>query len=97
MTSSVGQVYAYIHSGGRIGAMVKVLCETDFMGRSEEFMALCKEIAMQVASMEPKNIKVLLKQAYIRDPKKTIADLINEAAAKCKEKIVIKEIVRLSL
>lgn len=92
-----GQVFGYIHSGGRVGAMVKMLCETDFVGESEDFSKLGKELAMQVASMEPKDIKSLLKQSYIRDAKKTIEDLINELAAKCKEKIVVKEIVRLSL
>ncbi|MEK7513783.1 MAG: hypothetical protein AAB430_00585 [Patescibacteria group bacterium] len=94
---SEGQVYAYIHNGGRVGAMVKVLCETDFMGRSEEFTALCKELAMQVASMKPKNVKELLKQTYIRDSKRTVKDLVVQAAAKFKEKIRVSEIARISL
>jgi translation elongation factor EF-Ts len=52
---------------------------------------------MQVASMEPKGVKALLKQAYIRDSKMTIEDLVKETAVKVKEKIVVEEIVRVSL
>lgn len=92
-----GQVAAYVHNGGRVGAMVKLMCETDFVGRSPEFLGLAKELAMQVASMEPKNIKQLLKQAYIRDSKQTVNDLLIKQAAKFKEKIEVKEIVRLML
>jgi elongation factor Ts len=92
-----GQVYSYIHAGGRVGAMVMVKCETDFVARSQEFETLCKELAMQVASMKPKNVKELLKQDYIRDPKKKVGDLVKEMAAKVKENVLVEKIVRLSL
>jgi len=92
-----GQVYAYVHAGGRVGALVMVKCETDFVAKSEEFQNLCKELAMQVASMEPKDVKELLKQDYIRDPKKKVGDLVKETAAKVKENVVVEKIVRLSL
>ena len=92
-----GRVYGYIHNGGRIGAMVKVMCETDFVAKSEEFEKLCKELAMQVASMEPKNAKELLNQTYIRDADKKVTELVEELAGKVKEKIVVAEIVRLKL
>ena len=92
-----GQVYAYVHAGGRVGAMVMVKCETDFVAKSEEFQNLCKELAMQIASMEPKDVKELLKQDYIRDPKKKVGDLVKETAAKVKENVVVEKIVRLSL
>lgn len=92
-----GRVYGYIHSGGRIGAMVKVMCETDFVAKSEEFEKLCKELAMQVASMEPKTEKELLNQTYIRDKDKKVKELVEELAGKVKEKIVVAEIVRLKL
>jgi len=92
-----GQVWAYIHNGGRVGAMVKVLCETDFVANSDEFKDMCKELAMQVASMDSKNVKDLLSQDYIRDTNKKVKDLVDEVAAKVKEKIKVDEIVRLSL
>jgi len=92
-----GRVFAYVHTGGRVGAMVMIKCETDFVGRSKEFQVLGKELAMQVVSMEPKTVKDLLKQAYIRDPKKKVGDLVEEVATRVKEKVVVEKIVRLSL
>src|SRR3990167_2307535 len=67
-----GLVDTYIHAGGRVSAMVEVNCETDFVAKTEEFKTLVREIAMQVAAMNPKEVKALLKQEYIRDSGKTI-------------------------
>jgi elongation factor Ts len=92
-----GQIYSYVHPGGRVGALVKVACETDFVANSSDFQTLCKELSLQVASMNPKDVKDLLAQSYIRDPKKKIDDLVKETAAKVKEKIEVSQIVRLSL
>ena len=77
--------------------MVAVMSETDFAANSKEFEILCKELCLQIASMNPKNIKALLKQAYIRDPKKTVEDLIQEYSAKFKEKITIRTFERFSV
>ena len=52
-TASEGVIDAYIHGGGRIGAMVEVNCETDFVANTEEFRALARDIAMQVAAHDP--------------------------------------------
>ena len=92
-----GQVYAYVHPGGSMGALVKVLCETDFVANSEGFINLCKELAMQTASMNPKSAEDLLDQKYIRDPKKLVKDLVEEAAITFKEKVVVKDVARLEL
>lgn len=92
-----GLVEAYIHQTGKVGSMVEVLCETDFVARTEDFKALAHEIAMQVASMEPKNVDGLLKQEYIRDPKRTISDLVKETIAKLGENIVVKRFERFEL
>tara|TARA_Y100000588_G_scaffold188738_1_gene202704 strand:+ start:460 stop:912 length:453 start_codon:yes stop_codon:yes gene_type:complete len=51
-----GLIETYIHSGGRIAAMVEVNCETDFVARTEEFSKLAHDIAMQVAAMDPKTV-----------------------------------------
>ena len=53
-TTSEGMVASYIHPGSRIGVLVEVNCETDFVARTEQFQALTKEIAMQVAAAKPK-------------------------------------------
>lgn len=88
-----GLVESYVH-GGRIGVLVTLLCETDFVARTDEFKILAHEIALQVSSMNPKDTKELLKQDYIRDSSKTIEDLIKEAIAKLGENIKIGDFKR---
>lgn len=95
--TSQGLVEAYIHQNGRVGALVEVQCETDFVARTSEFKNLAHEIAMQVAAMNPKNVEALLKQEYIRDSSKTVADLIKETIAKLGENIVIKNFQRFEI
>lgn len=92
-----GKVFSYVHHDERQVGVVKLLCETDFVAKLPEFEVLGKELAMQVVSMEPKNVKELLKQPFIRDNKKTIQDLVTETAAKVKEKLEVKEIVRVAV
>ncbi len=108
-----GVIESYIHAGGRIGALVEVNCETDFVARTDEFQALAREIAMQIAAMNPLAVSedeplpdvadlrgdevVLLKQPYIRDASKTIQDLINETIGKTGENIQIKQFQRFEL
>ena len=89
-----GIVSAYIHGNGMVGSLVSLACETDFVARTDDFKNLAKEIAMQVAAMNPKNAEELMKQAYIRDPKVTIEDLIKEQIAKLGENIQVKNFSR---
>ena len=93
--TNVGLVEAYIH-GGRVGALLSLGCETDFVARTPEFKALAHEIAMQVASMNPKTTEDLLKQPYIRDAKVTIENLIKETIAKVGENIKVVAFTRQS-
>lgn len=95
--TSQGLVESYIHQNGRVGAIIEILCETDFVARTQEFKHLAHEIAMQVAAMNPKNVDVLLKQEYIRDSSKTIETLIKETITKLGENIVIKRFTRFGL
>lgn len=95
--TSQGLVESYIHQNGRVGALVEVLCETDFVARTDEFKNLVHEICMQVAAMNPKDVSVLLKQEYIRDSSKTIETLIKEAIAKLGENIVVKNLKRFEI
>ncbi|MBI4217445.1 MAG: elongation factor Ts, partial [Parcubacteria group bacterium] len=62
-----GLVEAYVHATGKIGAMVQVRCETDFVSRSADFKNLCHELALQVVSMDPEDVSSLLDQQYVRD------------------------------
>jgi elongation factor Ts len=92
-----GRVYCYTHAGGTAAAMVEVACETDFVAKTEEFEALCKEIAMQVVSMNPKDVDELLAQPYIRDGSKTIEQLVKELVGKTGENIRIIRFARFKL
>lgn len=95
--TSQGLIESYMHQSGRIGTMVEVLCETDFVARTEEFKHLAHEIAMQVTAMNPKDVETLLKQEYIRDSSKTIEQLVKETIVKTGENITVKRIARLEI
>jgi elongation factor Ts len=140
--ASEGMIHAYVHSGGRIGVLVEVNCETDFAAKSEDFLEFTKNIAMQIAAANPLAIRqedipedviqreraiymaqaretgkpenilekmvdgkmrkyyeecVLLQQAYVKDPDKTIQDYLNELVAKIGEKIIIRRFARYQL
>ena len=136
-----GLITSYIHAGGKIGVMLELNCETDFVARNEEFQNLSKEIAMQIAAANPLYIDkndvpervieeekhvlkaqviesgkkaeidklvedkinkfyeeiCLLEQAYIREPKTKISDLIQNAIAKIGENIVVRRFARYQL
>ncbi len=89
-----GLIVSYIHAGGRVGTLVYMACETDFVARTEDFQKLCKEIAMQAATGDYKTVEELLNDEYIRDPSKKISDLINETIAKVGEKIEIRKFIK---
>lgn len=95
--AKAGVVEAYIHQNHRVGAMVELNCETDFVAKNEEFKKLAYEIAMQVASMEPESADDLLKQKYIRDQEITIEGLIAEQINKLGENIQIGRFARYEL
>ena len=92
-----GLVDTYIHGGGKIGAMVEVNCETDFVAKTDEFKTLAHEIAMQVSAMNPKDVEELLQQDYIRDSGKKIEQLVRETIAKVGENIQVKRFSRFEL
>ena len=92
-----GKVYCYTHGGGTAGAMVEVACETDFVANTDEFSALCKEIALQIVSMNPKDVEELMGMAYIRDGAKTIEMLVKELIGKTGENIRIIRFARYKL
>ena len=92
-----GLVESYIHQNGKVGVLVKVLCETDFVARTDDFKHLVHEIAMQIAAMNPKNVEALLKQEYIRDGSVTIEQLVKQTIGKLGENIRIQEFSRFEI
>jgi elongation factor Ts len=106
-----GLVECYVHAG-RIGALVELNCETDFVARTDEFRELAHNLAMQVAAQDPKVISedelpkdfegapaeaVLLLQPYIRDASKSVGDLIREVIGKTGENIQVKRFTRFEI
>lgn len=92
-----GVIGAYIHHNGKSGAMVKLLCETDFVARTDDFKNLAKELAMQVVSMEPESVEALLSQEYVRDSKLTIEQLVKQVAGKLGENVKVEGFEQLSV
>jgi len=138
--ASEGSIGAYVHAGGKIGVLIEVNCETDFVAKTPEFQTLVKELAMQVTAANPRcptreqlapevieqerqiyasqaldkpehvvqkivqgklerfyRESCLLEQSYVRDPNRTVSDLISEYAAKLGEKIEVRRFVRFQL
>jgi len=92
-----GKVYTYTHGGGTAGARVEVACETDFVASNPEFEHLCKELALQIVSMDPKDVDELLAQAYIRDGSKTVGEVVKELIGKTGENIRVVRFARFKL
>ena len=134
-----GLVYSYIHMGGKIGVLVEINCETDFVAKSEKFVDFCKDVALQIAASKPEYVRVeevpaealeheketlraqalnegkpekivekmiegrikkyyqdvcLLEQPFVKDPEKTVTDMLNEAILTIGEKITIRRFTR---
>ncbi|MFA5432966.1 MAG: translation elongation factor Ts [Candidatus Paceibacterota bacterium] len=103
-----GLIETYVHSSGRIGVMLEINCETDFVARGGDFKNLAHEICLQIVAMKPLYVReeeipegtvedkksiCLLDQLWMKDDTKTIQSLINESIAKTGENIVIKRFI----
>ena len=141
-TAQEGLVVSYVHGSGKVGAMLKLLCETDFVARNDEFKALATDIAMQIVAMNPKFVHpeevdedlvnkekeiwkeqllsegkpaemlekilsgkekkfreelALLTQAFVKDPEKTVGDVVSEKIGKIGENIQVGEFIRFEI
>jgi elongation factor Ts len=110
--TSQGLVECYIHAGGRIGAMVELNCETDFVARTDDFKALAHNLAMQIAATNPLSVSeddlpsgaegdpaelCLLRQSFIRDDSRTVDEVVKEVIAKTGENIRVRRFARFEL
>lgn len=111
-----GRVESYVHLGNKIGVLLEVNCETDFVARSEAFCAFTKDIAMHIAAVNPQYVRrddvpqdilkgqhdpdafaqqtCLLEQPFVKDPKKTVQDYMNELISSTGENICIGRFIR---
>lgn len=107
-----GRVEAYIHHDGKLGALVEVQCETDFVARTDEFIGFCRDVAMHVAAMNPDALKaeepangtspdapqsILLTQPFVKDPSTTVGGLLQSLIGKIGENVVIQQFTRFGL
>ncbi len=107
-----GLIESYTHPGGRIGAMVEVGCETDFVSKTPEFKNLCHDLVLQIAALSPRFISsedlpqdtdlspeeiCLLEQLFIKDQSLKVSDLIYQAVGKLRENIKVRRFVRFEL
>ncbi len=94
--TGAGHLESYIHSG-RVGVLLDVRAETDFVTRSADFKEMAKNLAMHIAAAAPENVAALLKQPYVRDESMTIENYIKGAIAKLGENIKVERFVRYEL
>ncbi|HEB13841.1 MAG TPA: translation elongation factor Ts [candidate division WWE3 bacterium] len=92
-----GMVFSYIHLGGKVGVLLDLRCETDFVARTEDFQKLGRELALQIASMDPERVEDLLEQDYIREPDKKISEVVKEVAGTVGENIKVERFTRYAL
>jgi elongation factor Ts len=112
IAATEGVIEAYIHHTKRIGALVELNCETDFVARTAEFKELAHDLAMQIAATSPQFLTseemppkaeadpqaaCLLSQPFIREPDKTVQEIIAETIAKVGENIKVHRFARFEL
>jgi elongation factor Ts len=113
--ASQGVIEAYVHTQRErpVGVLVEVNCETDFVARSDDFKQLARDLALQIAAMDPKRIgnedgaagdgddvepsQILLEQEFIRDPSQSVQDRINDTVSRVRERIVVRRFTRFEL
>jgi len=94
--TGAGLAYSYVHAE-RIGVLLEMRAETDFVVNSEPFRALTHDIAMQIAAVGAANVEELLAQPYIKDESKTVKDMVNEVIAKVGENVIVKQFYRIEV
>ena len=92
-----GVVASYIHTGEKVGVMLELLCETDFVSKNPDFKSVARDIGMHIAAMRPNDNGELLEQPFIKDPSLKISDLINNTVQKFGERTEVGRFVRFSL
>ena len=89
-----GIVASYIHSNKKMGVMVQIACETDFVAQNDEFVAGASQIAMHIGAMNPEDVSALLEQPFILNPEMTVKQVIDGLTQKTGERVEIGRFVR---
>jgi elongation factor Ts len=92
-----GVVASYIHSNKKMGVLVELVCETDFVAQNDEFVSAASQLAMHIGAMEPENVETLLEQPFIMNPEMTVKQVIDALVQKTGERVEITKFVRYSI
>lgn len=92
-STGAGVLKSYIHNG-RVGVLLDIRCETDFVARGEDFQNLANEVAMQITAMGPESVEELLKQPYVKDESMVTEELIKRVIAKTGENMKVERFCR---
>ena len=92
-----GVVASYIHGNKKMGVLLTLNCETDFVAQNEEFVSAANQIAMHIGAMEPENIDALLEQSFIMNPELTVKQVIDDLVQKTGERVEMGQFVRYSI
>lgn len=92
-----GLIESYIHSNGKVGVLLELNCETDFVARNKEFRELAHDLTLHIAGMDSKDESSLLEEPFVKNPEITVADLIQEKIAKLGENIKVDRFIRYEL
>ena len=95
--TNAGLVEPYIHTDGKSGVLVEILCETDFVARNPIFKELSHDIAMQIMAMDPQNNEELLASPFIKNPELTVEDYLHSKIAVIGENIKIGRFSRFQI
>ena len=91
-----GLIDSYVHLG-KIGVLVEINCETDFVSRNDEFKKFAHELSLHIASSDVRDVDELMGQEYFRDQSKKISDLLNDVIARTGENVKINRFVKFTL
>lgn len=92
-----GVVAAYIHGNKKMGVLLTLNCETDFVAQNEEFVSAANQIAMHIGAMEPETIEALIEQPFIMNPELTVKQVVDDLVQKTGERVEIGQFVRYSI
>lgn len=92
-----GRVATYTHSTGKIGVIAEVFCETDFVAKHEDFVGFTKDLCLQIAAMDPEDSEALIKQEFVKDPSKTIDEMLKALISKFGENMKIGRFSRFEI
>lgn len=95
--TKAGRIEAYVHGDGRIGVLVEVNSETDFVAKNTDFSGFVHDLALQIASMNPANVEELLQGQFIKDSSKTVQQVLHDQVGKIGENLQIRRFVRYEL